>query len=159
MTQRGSFLYPSLVPENSSLHLCNTFTKKKEKFVPLEEAKVRMYTCGPTVYGRPHIGNYSSFLMADLLRRWLEVKGYEVLHVKNITDVGHLVADQDQGEDKVEKQAKIEKIDPLEIARKYTEQYLEDERALNMLEPMERPRASETIPEMITIIEALMEKG
>src|SRR3989344_7266115 len=95
------------VPQTSSLHLFNTFKKKKEKFVPLESARVKMYTCGPTVYGRPHIGNYSSFLMADLLRRWLEVEEFEVLHVKNITDVGHLVMDQDQGEDKIEKQANL----------------------------------------------------
>ena len=70
-----------------------------------------MYTCGPTVYGRPHIGNYSSFLIADLLRRWLEVEKFEVLHVKNITDVGHLVADQDAGEDKIEAQARKEKAE------------------------------------------------
>ena len=118
-----------------------------------------MYTCGPTVYGRPHIGNYSSFLMADLLRRWLEVSGYQVTHVKNITDVGHLVADQDEGEDKIEKQAKEERIDPLDVAKKYTELYLKDEEALNMLEPTHRPRATETIPEMIKMVEILVEKG
>jgi cysteinyl-tRNA synthetase len=147
------------VPESSSLHLYNTFAKKKEKFLPREKGRVSMYTCGPTVYGRPHIGNYSSFLMADLLCRWLTVEGYEVRQVKNITDVGHLVADQDEGEDKIEAQAKKEKLDPLEIARKYTEQYLEDEKLLNMLEPFARPRASETIPEMIAIISQLQEKG
>lgn len=118
-----------------------------------------MYTCGPTVYGRPHIGNYSSFLMADLLRRWLEVSGYEVTHVKNITDVGHLVADADEGEDKVEKQAQKEKVNPLDIAQKYTEQYLEDEKALNMLEPHHRPKATETIAEMLSIIQKLVAGG
>lgn len=118
-----------------------------------------MYTCGPTVYGRPHIGNYSSFLMADLLRRWLEVSGYEVSHVKNITDVGHLVADQNEGEDKIEKQAKAEKTDPLAIAKKYEKMYLEDEAALNMLKPYKRPRATETIKEMIEIVKTLEEKG
>jgi cysteinyl-tRNA synthetase len=138
------------------LNLYNTFSNKDEEFSPIEEGKVRMYTCGPTVYGRPHIGNYSSFLMADLLRRWLEVSGYEVTHVKNITDVGHLVADADEGEDKVEKQAQKEKVNPLDIAQKYTEQYLEDEKALNMLEPHHRPKATETIQEMISIIEKLV---
>lgn len=142
-----------------SLVLYNTFTKKEEPFTTMRPKIVKMYTCGPTVYGRPHIGNYSSFLMADLLRRWLEVSGYEVQHVKNITDVGHLVADQDEGEDKIEKQARAEKADPLAIARKYTEQYLDDEKALNMLEPFARPRATETIPEMIAIMQALMESG
>jgi len=142
----------------SELKLYNTFTNKEEQFVPLENGKVKMYTCGPTVYGRPHIGNYSSFLMADLLRRWLEVSGLSVTHVKNITDVGHLVADQDEGEDKIEKQAKSEQVDPLEIAKKYTLQYLEDETALNMVEPEQRPKATETIKEMLATIKILLEK-
>lgn len=140
------------------LSLYNSYTKREEELVPQKEGHVSMYTCGPTVYGRPHIGNYASFLMADLLRRWLEVSGYQVKHVKNITDVGHLVADADQGDDKIEKQANAEKIDPLAIAKKYEEQYLEDEQALNMLEPFARPRATETIPEMISIIKKLLEK-
>lgn len=147
--------YDSRMP----LTLYNTFSNKDEEFSPIEEGKVRLYTCGPTVYGRPHIGNYSSFLMADLLRRWLEVSGYAVTHVKNITDVGHLVADADEGEDKIEKQAKQEKADPLAIARKYTEQYLADEKALNMLEPQYRPKATDTIAEMIAIIETLVAGG
>lgn len=122
-----------------------------------------MYTCGPTVYGRPHIGNYSSFLMADLLRRWLEVKGFKIIHVKNITDVGHLVRDADEGEDKIEKQAREEQgsvthESVIAIARKYEEQYLEDEHALNMLEPTHRPRASEYVEHMKTMIEDLLEK-
>src|SRR3989338_1490023 len=142
-----------------SLVLYDTYSKKEKEFIPLKKGEVTMYTCGPTVYGRPHIGNYSSFLMADLLRRWLEVSGYTVKHVKNITDVGHLVKDQDHGEDKIEKQAKVEKKDPLSIAREYERQYLEDEQALNMLEPFARPRATETIPEMIAIIEVLIKEG
>jgi cysteinyl-tRNA synthetase len=141
------------------LKLYNTLTKKEEDFLPIKDKEVKMYTCGPTVYGRPHIGNYSSFLMADLLRRWLEAKGYDVKHVKNITDVGHLVADRDEGEDKIEKQAKAEKIDPLAIARKYTEQFLEDEKALNIEEPYARPKATETIKEMIAIIQILLKNG
>jgi len=143
----------------STLHLYNTLTKHEEEFHPMKEGEVTMYTCGPTVYGRPHIGNYSSFLMADLLRRWLQVSGYKVKHVKNITDVGHLVADRDEGEDKVEKQAKAEQVDPLTIARKYEEQYREDELSLGILEPFARPRATETIREMIAIIAALLKKG
>jgi cysteinyl-tRNA synthetase len=141
------------------LRLYNSLSKGEEDFESLEKGKVRMYTCGPTVYGRPHIGNYSSFLMADLLRRWLEVSGYSVTHVKNITDVGHLVADADEGEDKLEKQAKEEKSDPLAIAKKYTEQYLEDEKVLNLLEPAHRPRATEFVSQMITIIESLIASG
>ena len=141
------------------LKLYNTFAKREEEFVPLRKGKVSMYTCGPTVYGRPHIGNYSSFLMADLLRRWLEASGFTVTHVKNITDVGHLVADADEGEDKVEREAKKEKTDPLKIAERYTAMYLEDEAALNMLEPAHRPRASAYVQQMIDIIQTLVQKG
>ena len=143
-----------------SLVLYNTYSKKEEVFTPLEGNMVKMYTCGPTVYGRPHVGNYSSFLMADLLRRWLEVgHGFHVTHVKNITDVGHLVADRDDGEDKIEKQARSESVDPLSIARKYTEQYLEDEKALNFLEPSSRPKATEYVLQMIEIIQELIKNG
>lgn len=143
----------------STLRLYNTLTKKEEVFEPINKGKVTMYTCGPTVYGRPHIGNYASFLMADLLRRWLQVSGYEVIHAKNITDVGHLLHDSDQGDDKIEKQAKKEKLDPLEIARKYETQFLEDEKALNMLEPFARPRATETVKEMLAMVRELLAKG
>ncbi|MDO8468285.1 MAG: cysteine--tRNA ligase [Candidatus Peribacter sp.] len=143
----------------SSLRLYNTLTKREEEFTSITPGKVLMYTCGPTVYGRPHIGNYASFLMADLLRRWLEVSGYEVIHAKNITDVGHLLHDRDQGDDKIEKQAKKERLDPLEIARKYEAQFLEDEKALNILEPFARPRATETVKEMLAMVRVLLEKG
>lgn len=119
-----------------------------------------MYTCGPTVYGRPHIGNYSSFLMADLLRRWLEVgHKFTVKYAKNITDVGHLVADADTGEDKIQREAEKEKVDPLAIAKRYTAMYLEDEKALNILEPSWRPRATEYIKEMLTMTKTLMKNG
>jgi cysteinyl-tRNA synthetase len=142
------------------LTLYNSLTKRDETFTPQKEGEVTMYTCGPTVYGRPHIGNYSSFLMADLLRRWLEVgHGYTVKHVKNITDVGHLVADQDEGEDKIQREAEKEKVDPLSIAKRYTDMYLDDEKALNMKEPEHRPRASEYVQEMIEIIQVLVQKG
>lgn len=146
-----------------SLKLYNTLTKREEEFVPADPKHVTMYTCGPTVYGRAHIGNLSSFLMADLLRRWLEVKGMKVVHVKNITDVGHLVRDADSGEDKIEKQAREEHgsvthESVIAIARKYEEQYLADEHALNMLEPAHRPRASEYVEQMKEMIEDLLAK-
>ncbi|MBM3231371.1 cysteine--tRNA ligase [Candidatus Peregrinibacteria bacterium] len=149
------------------LRLYNTLTKKEEIFSPIKKEIVTMYTCGPTVYGRPHIGNYSSFLMADLLRRWLEAgHGLTVTHVKNITDVGHLVADADQGEDKVEKEARriagaqgrteITAADVIGVARNYESEYLADEHELNFLEPAYRPRASEFIPRMREMITALI---
>jgi cysteinyl-tRNA synthetase len=148
-----------------SLVLYNTLTKKEEEFVPSKKGKVTMYTCGPTVYGRPHIGNYSSFLMADLLRRWLEVgHGYTVTHVKNITDVGHLVADRDTGEDKVEKQAreefgKVTHESVIAIARKYEAEFLEDEKALNFKEPAHRPRATEYIDQMREMVIYMLKSG
>lgn len=145
-------MYSSFVP----ITLYNTLTKREEEFVPANGNTVTMYTCGPTVYGRPHIGNYASFLMADLLRRVLGLRGYDVKHVKNITDVGHLVLDRDDGEDKVEAQARKEKIDPLTIAKKYEEMYLQDERDLGFLEPFARPRATETIHEMLALIQKLL---
>ncbi len=155
----------------SALRLYNTLKKGEEEFTPIEEGKVRMYTCGPTVYGRPHIGNYSSFLMADLLRRWLQFGlGYRVIHVKNITDVGHLVADADTGEDKVEKEARriarekrgehaeVAMEDVIGVSEMYTRQYLEDEQALNLIEPEHRPRATQFIGEMRTMVEKLLLK-
>jgi cysteinyl-tRNA synthetase len=141
------------------LVLYNTFSKKEEIFVPKEKNVVRMYTCGPTVYGRPHIGNYSSFLLADLLRRWFEVNGYEVIHAKNITDVGHLLHDAESGDDKIEAEAKRTKKHPLEIAEEYTKMYFEDELALGFLEPKYRPRATEYVPHMKVMIEGLLQKG
>lgn len=148
-----------------SLYLYDSLAKKERELVPLEPGVVRMYTCGPTVYGRPHIGNYSSFLMADLLRRWLEAgHGLKVIHVKNITDVGHLVRDADTGEDKIEKQAKEEHgtvtmESVLKVARTYEAQYLEDEAALNLVEPEHRPRATEYVSQMKEMTESLLKSG
>ena len=149
------------------LRLYNTLLKKELDFVPLDPAgkRVTMYTCGPTVYGRIHVGNFSSFLMADFLRRWLEAgHDYNVVHVKNITDVGHLVADRDSGEDKIEKQAReefgaITHDTVLKVARSYESLYRSDEATLNFLEPFQRPRASEYVEQMKTMINALLEKG
>ena len=151
------------------LKLYNTFSKGEEEFVPLEKGKVRMYTCGPTVYGRPHIGNYSSFLMADLLRRWLEVSGYEVTHVKNITDVGHLLHDADQGDDKIQREAEKSKggggaarvtwEDVMAVVEKHTNEFLEDEKALNILDPWKRPRASEFVAEQLAMIKTMLQSG
>ena len=153
------------------LKLYNTLSKKEEQFVPIKEGEVSMYTCGPTVYGRPHIGNYSSFLLADLLRRWLEAgHGMKVTHVKNITDVGHLAGDDvadAEGDDKIERQATTEgaegaevtKENVMAIVKKYSDQYIADEEALNFREPTHRPLATETIPEMLTMIATLIDRG
>ncbi len=137
----------------------NSLSKRKEPFRSLEPKIVRMYNCGPTVYGRAHIGNFRSYLFADTLRRWLEYRGYTVRQVMNITDVGHLTDDADEGEDKIEMQARREKRDPLEISRGYTALFMQDLKTLGCLPAIVYPRASEHIPEMLALIDGLIEKG
>lgn len=139
-------------------HVYNSLTKQKEAFRSLEPKVVRMYNCGPTVYNRAHIGNFRTYLFADTLRRWLEASGYEVRQVMNITDVGHLTDDADDGEDKIEKQARREKRDPLEISRHYTALFMKDIERFAMRPARVYPRASEHIPEMLEIIEGLMQR-
>lgn len=145
------------------LSLYNTLAKKKELFESIHTGKVGIYTCGPTVYGNVHIGNLRSYLTADLLRRVLTYLGYEVRHIKNITDVGHLTADDiaqgDTGEDKIEKKARAEKKTPEEIARFYEEYFREAERKMNILPAHAFPRATAHIPDMIRLIETLLDKG
>jgi cysteinyl-tRNA synthetase len=137
----------------------DSLTREKRAFEPLEPGLVRMYNCGPTVYGRAHIGNIRSFLLADTLRRWLELCGYQVRQVMNITDVGHIQGDADEGEDKLEAQARKERKDPWEISRHFTRLFFEDLAELGFRQALVNPRASEHIPEMLEIIEGLIEKG
>jgi len=145
--------------EKSKLKLYNTLTKKKEVFSPLNPPTVLMYACGPTVYDNAHIGNLKTYINWDVLKRYLQYTGYEVKSVGNITDVGHLSDDADEGEDKVEKAARKKKKDPLEIAKHYLNIYLKEERELNILPPTYRPRATEEIEVMQKIIAGLIEKG
>ncbi|NUN47956.1 MAG: cysteine--tRNA ligase [Candidatus Brocadiae bacterium] len=137
----------------------NTLTKSKQPLETLEKGVVRMYNCGPTVYSYPHIGNFRSFTFADLLRRYLEYRGYEVRQVMNVTDVGHLVHDADEGEDKLEAQARREKKDPWQIARHYEEIFLGIREKLGFAKALAHPRATDHIGEMIAIIETLLAKG
>ncbi len=143
------------------LRLHNTLTKKEESFTSLKKDFVSIYTCGPTVYDYASIGNFSAYLMADLVKRYLMFSGYEVRHVINITDVGHLTADADvAGGDKIEEAAKKEQVDPTEIVKKYTEQFMQDAHDLRIADDVYKwPKASEHIPEMLTIIKTLVEKG
>ena len=141
------------------LKLYNNLTNKLEPFESIRPKKVSMYNCGPTVYSYQHIGNFRSYIVVDLLRRHLERKGYEVTQVVNITDVGHLTDDSDEGEDKMEAAARKEKKHPLEIAEHYTSQFLEDWRTLNIQEPHRRPKATEMVQEIIELIQVLLEKG
>lgn len=143
----------------SEIRFYNTFSKQVETFEPLEPGKVKLYSCGPTVYSHPHIGNFRSFLMADLLKRFFEFKGYHVTHVMNITDVGHLLDDADEGADKLEEVARKEKKGPLEIAKFYTDSFMTAAKMLNMKPADEFPRATKHIDDMIEMVKTLIDKG
>lgn len=143
-----------------TLRLRNTLTRTVDEVVPLEPGRIRMYTCGPTVYRYAHIGNLRSYLLADLIRRALLARGVDVFQVKNITDVGHLRDDQfDRGEDKMLVQARLEDKSPEEIARFYEATFHEDERAANILPAHLFPRATDHIGEMVAMTERLVDAG
>ena len=137
----------------------NTLTNRKEEFVPVEPGKVRMYNCGPTVYMYAHIGNFRSFMLADLLRRYLEYRGFDVEQVMNITDVGHLTSDADEGEDKLEKAARTEEKDPWQIAEFYTKAFFEDSDVLNLKRAKVYPCATEHVADMIETVKTLIANG
>lgn len=143
----------------NTIYLTNTLTRKKEEFKPIEANKVGIYTCGPTVYNYAHIGNLRAYVFADTLKRMFLANGYEVNHVINITDVGHLASDEDEGEDKLEKGAAREGKSVSEIAKFFTDAFMSDIEALNILEATEFPCATDHIAEMIAIIKTLEEKG
>jgi len=140
------------------MRIFNTLTKQIDEFEPLEKV-VKMYGCGPTVYDVIHLGNMRTYLLLDVLWRSLEYLNYKVKVVGNITDVGHLVSDADEGEDKIEQKAKNEKRKVKEIVEKYTKQYLEDIDKLNIRKPMILCRVTEYIEEQIELIKKLEEKG
>lgn len=141
------------------IQLYNSRTKKNEEFKPLIGNEVRMYTCGPTVYNYIHIGNFRSFIFEDILRRTLEHHGYDVKHVMNITDVGHLTDDADTGEDKMEKRAREQGKTAWEIAAYYTDVFNVHARDLNIHAPHIQCKATDHIPEQIEMVQTLIEKG
>ncbi|MFA7319467.1 MAG: cysteine--tRNA ligase [Parcubacteria group bacterium] len=145
------------------LKLYNTLAKTKEEFKPVVLGKVGLYSCGPTVYNYIHIGNIRAYLNADILRRYLIYCGYEVRHIKNITDVGHLTEDDiaqgDSGEDKISKKAGAENKTPEEIARFYEDAFKKDEELMDILPANYFPRATAHVPAMIKMIEGLIKKG
>lgn len=140
------------------MKLYNTLTKNIDEFVPLEKGRVKFYHCGPTVYWTQHIGNLRGMAMGDLLVRTLRYFGYTVTHVRNYTDVGHLTSDSDTGEDKMEKGAKREGLTPSQIAQKYIDIFERDTKAINLVEPDYKPRPSELIPEIIDMVQMLINK-
>jgi cysteinyl-tRNA synthetase len=143
----------------AALQLYNTLTRRKERFEPLRAGEVRVYSCGPTVYGRQHVGNLRAYLFADLLNRTLRLAGYRVLHVINITDVGHLTDDADAGDDKMERAAREQGRSAREIAEHWTRVFQEDLRRLHVQVPDRWCKATDHIPEQIELIRALERKG
>ncbi|MBO7200681.1 MAG: cysteine--tRNA ligase [Bacteroidales bacterium] len=143
----------------NKLVIYNTLSRKKEVFEPLHAPFVGMYVCGPTVYGDAHLGHARPAITFDLVFRYLQHLGYKVRYVRNITDVGHLEHDADEGEDKIAKKARLEKLEPMEVAQYYTDRYHVAMDALNVKRPSIEPRASGHIIEQIEVVEKLIEAG
>jgi cysteinyl-tRNA synthetase len=141
------------------LTVYNTLSRKKEEFIPYVAGRVGMYVCGPTVYDHSHIGHAKSYLSFDIIVRYLRFLGYKVLYIQNITDVGHLTDDADEGDDKIEKTSRRDKIHPMQLAENYIRSYFEDMDALGVVRPDISPRASGYITEQIDLIEILIRKG
>jgi cysteinyl-tRNA synthetase len=143
----------------SKLVVYNTLTRKKEAFKPIDREVIGMYVCGPTVYGNAHLGHAKSYVSFDLIYRYLVHVFPKVKYVQNITDVGHLTDDADEGDDKIAKQSRLEKIDPMAVVERYMYNYFRDMDALNVRRADIYPRPSGHIPEQIEIIENLINKG
>ena len=141
------------------MFIYNSLTRKKEKFKPIHPGFVGIYVCGPTVYGHAHLGHAKSYISFDVIVRYFRYIGYKVRYVQNITDVGHILGDAEEGEDRILRQARLEKLEPMEIAEAYTRSYFEDMDSLNLLRPDISPRASGHIPEQIDLIQMLMDHG
>lgn len=141
------------------LQIYNTLSRQKEYFKPLHEGHVGMYVCGPTVYGDAHLGHARPAITFDLLYRYLLHLGYKVRYVRNITDVGHLEHDADEGEDKIAKKARLEQLEPMEVVQYFTNRYHRDMELLNVLPPSIEPHASGHIIEQIAFVQQIMDKG
>ena len=141
------------------LHITNSLSRQKEQFIPLNAPLVGLYVCGPTVYGEAHLGHARPYITFDILNRYLQHLGYKVRYVRNITDVGHLVDDADEGEDKIAKKARLEQLEPMEVVELYTTSFHDSMRALNILPPSIEPRASGHIIEQIKMIEEIIHNG
>lgn len=142
-----------------TLLIYNTLSRTKEKFVPLHAPNVGMYVCGPTVYGDPHLGHARPAITFDILFRYLKHLGYKVRYVRNITDVGHLEHDADEGDDKIEKKARLEQLEPMEIAQHYTSRYHQAMDALNVLPPSIEPHATGHIIEQEELVKQILANG
>ncbi len=143
----------------NKLHIYNTLSRKKELFEPINPPFVGMYVCGPTVYGDSHLGHARPAITFDVLFRYLKHLGYKVRYVRNITDVGHLVNDADEGEDKVAKKAKLDQVEPMEVVQKYTNSYQKNMEQLNTLRPSIEPHASAHIIEQSEMVKKILANG
>lgn len=141
------------------LYIYNTLSRKKEQFIPLNENKVGMYVCGPTVYGDAHLGHARPAITFDILFRYLQHLGYKVRYVRNITDVGHLENDADSGEDKIAKKARLDQLEPMEVVQYYVNRYHKAMEALNVLPPSIEPHASGHIMEQIEFTQKILDAG
>ena len=141
------------------LKIHNTLTRNLEVFEPIHPPFVGMYVCGPTVYDEPHLGHAKSYVAFDVIVRFLRASGYRVRYVQNITDVGHLVNDAETGEDRIERRARTEQVEPVEIAQKYENAYFRAMDRLQCLRPDISCRATGHIPEMIELVSRLIERG
>ena len=144
---------------DSKLVIYNTLTRQKERFEPLHAPNVGMYVCGPTVYGDPHLGHARPAITFDLVFRYLKHLGYKVRYVRNITDVGHLEHDADEGEDKIAKKARLEQLEPMEIAQYYTNRYHQYMDMLNVLRPSIEPHATGHIIEQQQLVQQILDNG
>ena len=141
------------------LKIFNTLSREKEEFKPLSEKAVTMYSCGPTVYNYAHIGNLRTYVFMDEVRRVLKYCGYKIKGVMNITDVGHLLSDADDGEDKMQKASREQKKTPWEIAEYYSSVFFKDIASLNINKPEIIAKATDHIDDMIKYVEKLIERG
>ncbi|MDX5321045.1 MAG: class I tRNA ligase family protein, partial [Bacteroidota bacterium] len=141
------------------LSIYNSLSREKEAFTPLHEGKVGMYVCGPTVYSNVHLGNVRTFLTFDVLYRYLVHLGYKVRYVRNITDVGHLVDDVDEGEDKIAKRARLDNLEPMEVVQKYTNDFHQTLRLFNFKDPNIEPTATGHIIEQIQMVQQILDNG
>jgi cysteinyl-tRNA synthetase len=141
---------------DSQLKIYNSLSREKEIFIPLQEGKIGMYVCGPTVYNDVHLGNCRTFVSFDIIYRYLLHKGYKIRYVRNITDVGHLL---DDGEDRMSKGARIDQLEPMEVAQKYTNGFHHMMRIFNTLSPNIEPRATGHIPEQIEMVQSILDNG
>ena len=144
---------------NRKIQIYNTLTKQKESLRPIVENHIRMYVCGPTVYGDPHLGHARPGITFDIVFRYLKHANYHVRYVRNITDAGHLENDADYGEDKISKKARIERLEPMEVVQFYTLSYHKAMEALNCLSPSIEPRATGHIIEQIEMVKKILKNG